>query len=67
MTTATDHQLDQICKRQTGRLIGHLRRTGQLTPQLEKDVARQFTFAFADVKTVISGIHFEGQDNERNR
>ena len=67
MTATTIDQLDAICRRQTGRLIGHLRRTGQLTPQLEKDVARQFTFAFADVKTVISGIHFEGQDHERNR
>ena len=62
MTTATDHQLDQICKRQTGRLIGRIRERGELTPTIEQDIVRQFGFFAQDAKQAIQG--FQGADHE---
>jgi hypothetical protein len=44
--------IDKICRRQTARLLGHLRRTQQLSTQLESDIVRGIGFAFSDVKTL---------------
>ena len=62
MTTATE-QLDQICKRQTGRLISRIRERGELTPTIEQDIVRQFGFFAQDAKQAIEG--FSGSHHER--
>lgn len=49
-----------IHRRQVARLLDHLKRTGQYTIELEKDIKRSYGFAFADVEAAIQ----QGQDKE---
>lgn len=47
--------IDRIHRRQVARLLAHLERTGQLTPEMEGDIKRSFGFVFQDVKAAIQG------------
>lgn len=55
------NRLEQIRNRQLARFLNHLKKTNQLTPELEKDVKRAYNFAFQDIETLISG---EDKENE---
>jgi hypothetical protein len=55
-----DEQINRIHKRQVARMLDHLDRTGQLTPELATDIKRSFGYVFEDVKTVIK----QGQSKE---
>ena len=50
-----------IHRRQVARLLDHLKRTGQYTVELEKDIKRSYGFAFQDVEQAITQ---QGQDKE---
>jgi len=50
-------RLQQIHRRQVARFLDHLKRTGQYTPELEKDVKRAFGFIFEDVESAVSDKH----------
>ena len=55
-----------IHRRQVARLLDHLKRTGQYTIELEKDIKRSFGFAFQDVEAAITqGKDKENQDGKR--
>ena len=47
--------IDRIHRRQVARLLDHLKRTGQLTQEMEADIKRSFGFVFEDVKAAIQG------------
>ena len=55
-----DEQINRIHKRQVARMLDHLDRTGQLTPELATDIKRSFGYVFEDVKTAIK----QGQGKE---
>ena len=60
-------QIEQIRKRQTARLLDHLERTGQLTPELRADLLRSFGYVFEDVATAIRALKAqqgEGKDEQ---
>ena len=46
-------QINRIHRRQVARMLDHLDRTGQLTPELAADIKRSFGYVFEDVKTAI--------------
>ena len=46
-------RLDKIHRRQVARFLGHLDRTGRLTPELESDVKRAYGYVFEDVRGMI--------------
>ena len=54
-----ENQLDSVCRRQTARLLNHLRQTGQINSRLETDLLRAFRYVFGDVKKVVSGYSQE--------
>ena len=58
--SAGGSQLDAICRRQTARLLDHLKDSGQLTARLERDVKRSLRFVFEDVRAL------QGPDTEQN-
>jgi hypothetical protein len=55
-------QIDKIHRRQVARILDHLSKTGQLTPELASDIKRSYGFAFEDVKSAIK----QGNDKEKN-
>lgn len=55
------NRLEKIRNRQLARFLAHLKKTNQLTPELEKDVKRSFNYTFQDIETLISG---EDKENE---
>jgi hypothetical protein len=55
-----DEQINRIHRRQVARMLDHLDRTGQLTPELATDIKRSFGYVFEDVKTAIK----QGQGKE---
>ena len=62
-------KIRSIHRRQVARLLDHLKRTGQYTVELEKDIKRSYGFAFQDVEAAIiqQGNDKENQDgNESN-
>ena len=52
-------QLEKIRNRQLARFLDHLKKTGQFTTELEKDIKRSYRFIFEDIEVVI------GQDKEK--
>ena len=57
-------RLQQIHRRQVARFLDHLKRTGQFTPELEKDVKRAFGFVFEDVESAVSETGKHGTHTE---
>ena len=57
-------QIEQIRKRQTARLLDHLERTGQLTPELRSDLLRSFGYVFEDVATAIRALREQQGDGK---
>lgn len=49
------NRLEQIRNRQLARFLNHLKKTNQLTPELEKDVKRAYNFYTQDIETLIKG------------
>lgn len=45
--------IDKIRKRQTARLLDHLERTKQLTPELRADLLRSFGYVFEDIAAAV--------------
>jgi len=60
-------KIDRIHRRQVARMLDHLKRTGQLTPELESDVKRSFGFVFEDVQAAIRGQDKETHDGTDHR
>jgi hypothetical protein len=59
--------IEQIRKRQTARLLGHLERTGKLTPELRADLLRSFGYVFEDVAALIEAERQgDGKDEQRD-
>ena len=60
-------EIERIRKRQTARLLAHLERTNQLTPELRGDILRSFGFVFEDVAVAIQqGQGKENRDEEEH-
>ena len=47
-------EINRLHKRQLARLLTHLKKTGQLTLELEKDLKRSFGFVFEDVTNLFA-------------
>jgi len=58
-------RLTQIHKRQIARLLDHLKRTGQYTPELEKDIKRSFGYVFEDVAEAVQQGHDKESEHEQ--
>ncbi len=48
------NEINRLHKRQLARLLTHLKKTGQLTFELEKDLKRSFGFVFEDVTNLFA-------------
>ncbi len=48
-------EVEKIRKRQTAKLLNHMRQTGQLTDRLERDICRSFHWFGIDVQAIIDG------------
>ncbi len=55
-------RLEQIRRRQTARLLEHLERTGQLTPELRSSILRSFGYVFEDLAEAVGSKQGEGTD-----
>jgi len=53
-------RINAIRKRQTARLLDHLERSGQLTPELRATILRSFGYVFEDVESALK----QGQGKE---
>jgi hypothetical protein len=53
----------KIRNRQQARFLVHLQRRGALTPELESDIKRAYTFFEQDVELAITGHDKEKQDH----
>ena len=63
MTTGKDTaRIASIRQRQTARLLDHLERKGQLTPELRSDILRSFGYVFEDINEAIR--QGEGKDED---
>lgn len=58
-------RIEKIRNRQLARFLDHLKRTGQFTPELEKDVKRSYRFIFEDIKTFLQGQDEEKKDGKK--
>ena len=54
-------KIKKIRNRQLARFLDHLKRTGQFTPELEKDIKRSYRFIFEDIENLL-----QGQDKENS-
>ena len=50
-----DNDIERIRKRQTARLLDHLERTNQLTPELRTDLLRSLGYVFEDIEKAVNG------------
>jgi hypothetical protein len=50
-----DNDIERIRKRQTARLLDHLERTNQLTPELRTDLLRSLGYVFEDIENAVHG------------
>ena len=57
-------RLEQIRKRQTARLLEHLERTGQLTPELRSSILRSFGYVFEDLAEAVGQKQGGGTDEQ---
>ncbi len=62
-----EERITRIYKRQLARFLSHLDKTGQLTPDLEKDVKRSFGFIFEDVMRELGHDKENANVNQGNR
>jgi glutamine synthetase adenylyltransferase len=46
-------EIERLHKRQLARLLSHLEKTGQLTPELVQDLKRAYGFVFEDIKNLL--------------
>lgn len=58
------NRLDKIKNRQLARFLTHLKKTGQLTPELESDVKRAYRYFREDVETLIQGHDKENGNDD---
>jgi glutamine synthetase adenylyltransferase len=59
-------KMEKLRNRQLARLLSHLKRTGQLTVELEKDLKRSFRFVFEDLETILNQqVHDKKNSNGR--
>jgi len=58
--------LEKLKNRQLARLLDHLKKTGQFTVSLEKDLKRAYRFAFEDVKILLHRIDKEKKNGTTN-
>ena len=58
-------KIRKIRNRQQARFLTHLQRTGQLTPGLESDVKRAYSFFEQDIEEAITGNDKETEDERR--
>jgi len=58
-------KIRKIRNRQQARFLAHLQKTGQLTPCLETDVKRAYTYFEQDVETAIQGKDKETEYDTR--
>lgn len=56
--------VDRIRNRQLARLLSHLKKTGQLTPELESDIKRAYRYAFEDISILLQGLDKENNNGE---
>ena len=59
--------LDKIHKRQIARLLAHLKRTGQYSVELEKDLKRSFGYTFQDIHDAVNYGNDKEQSNGSGR
>jgi len=59
-------RIKQIRNRQQARFLTHLKKTGQLTPGLESDVKRAYSFFEEDIETAIQGNDKEYTNEEED-
>lgn len=59
-------RIKQIRNRQQARFLTHLNKTGQLTPALESDVKRAYTYFEEDVAAAIKGHDKEAHDEHKD-
>jgi hypothetical protein len=57
-------RLEQIRKRQTARLLEHLERTKQLTPELRSSILRSFGYVFEDLAEAVGQKQGGGTDEQ---
>lgn len=57
-------KIRKIRNRQQARFLTHLTKTGQLTPGLESDVKRAYTYFEEDVEAAIRGNDKENTDEQ---
>jgi len=60
-------RIEQIRKRQTARLLDHLERTGQLTPELRSDLLRALGYVFDDIGDAIKQGDGKDDNDVSNR
>lgn len=61
-----NNRLEKIRNRQLARFLDHLKKTGQLTPGLESDVKRAYSYFSQDIETLLSGeVLTFGHDEEK--
>ena len=57
-------EIERLRNRQLARLLSHLEKTGQLTPELEKDMKRSFRFVFEDITNLFKRHDKENEDDK---
>jgi len=57
-------EIERLRNRQLARLLSHLKKTGQLTPALEKDMKRSFRYVFEDIENLFKRHDKENDDGE---
>ena len=61
-------KIDKIHKRQIARLLAHLKRTGQYSVELEKDLKRSFGYTFQDIHDAVNpGNDKDNEDGTRSK
>jgi hypothetical protein len=49
------NKIQKLKNRQLAKFLTHLKKTGQLTPELEKDIKRAYRFTFEDIEALLQG------------
>lgn len=55
-------EIERLHKRQLARLLTHLKKTGQLTLALEKDIKRGYGYVFEDIENLLKRHDRENKD-----
>ncbi len=59
-------RIEQIRRRQTARLLDHLERKNQLTPELRADILRSFGYVFEDLAAAAAEKQGDGKNETHN-